>query len=567
MRVDAVYENARVFTGSSWTSAVAMLHGRIVALGEDAESLSTLVRVDLGGAVVVPGFHDAHNHQAMFGMTLDEVPLGDCKHVDEVYAAVAERAAQVPPGGWIVGSGYDQNRLIGGHPTRHGLDRAAPGHLVRLQHNSRHMVVVSSNVLDQLDLANVPAGGDVVLDDDGSPTGLLREQAQLLLRPLIYPTPLDTLVRAIDRAGEQYLAEGITSVQEAGVGGGLVGQTPAEVLAYQLARDRGVLRVRSTLMVSSAVLHELPDGAGFGLDLGLRTGMGDEWLRIGAMKLFADGSLIGRTAAMREDFANEQGTLPSVTNPTAATAETDVDEQNGCGPYPPPFGRIGNRGYLQQPEEELAETIFRAHAAGWQIATHAIGDRAIATIIDAYEAALTANPRPDHRHRIEHCGVVSPDDVARIAALGLIPVPQGRFVNEIGDGMVAALGPEREPWCYRQRTFLDAGCVLPGSSDRPVVNGAPLLGLADLVHRRTSSGRLLGPAERLTPREALRAYTYGSAFAAFREREVGTLDVGYLADFVVLSGDPTEQVEDLSVLATVIGGRLAYERGMTDARP
>ncbi|GAB2956652.1 amidohydrolase [Amycolatopsis acidiphila] len=533
MRVDAVYENARVFTGESWTSAVAVLHGRIVALGEDAESLSTATRVDLGGAVVVPGFHDAHNHMAWFGMSLDEVALGECKHVDEVYAAVAERAAQVRPGGWIVGSGYDQNRLIGGHPTRHGLDRAAPGHLVRLKHTSGHMVVVSSNVLDRLDVANVPAGGDVVLDPEGSPTGLLREQAQLLLRPLIYPTPLETVVRAIDRAGERYLSEGITSAQEAGVGGGLVGETPAEVLAYQLARDRGVLRVRSTVMVSSAVLHELPDGAGFGLDLGMRTGMGDEWLRIGPMKLFADGSLIGRTAAMHEDFSNEPG----------------------------------NRGYFQQPEDELAETVFKAHAAGWQVATHAIGDRAISTILDAYEAALRANPRADHRHRIEHCAVVSPADLARIVALELVPVPQGRFVNEIGDGMAAALGPAREDWCYRLRTFLDAGCVLPGSSDRPVVRGAPLLGLADMVHRRTSSGRLLGAGERITPVEALRAYTYGSAYAAFRERELGTLETGKLADFVVLSADPTESPEDASVLATAVGGTLAYERGMTDARP
>ncbi|WP_236796633.1 amidohydrolase [Amycolatopsis sp. GM8] len=531
MRVDAVYENARVFTGSSWTSAVAVLHGRIVALGEDAESLSTAKRVDLGGAFVVPGFHDAHNHMAMFGMTLDEVPLGECKHVDEVYAAIAGRAAEVPRGGWIVGSGYDQNRLIGGHPTRHGLDRVAPDHLVRLQHNSRHMVVVSSNVLDRLDLAKVPVGGDVVLDEDGSPTGLLREQAQLLLRPLIYPTPLDTLVRAIDRAGERYLAEGITSVQEAGVGGGLAGQSPAEVLAYQLARERGVLRVRGTLMVSSAMLHELPDGAGFGLDLGLRTGMGDEWLRIGPMKLFADGSLIGRTAAMHEDYANEPG----------------------------------NRGYFQQPEEELADTILRAHTAGWQIATHAIGDRAISTIVDAYEAALKAHPRADHRHRIEHCAVVSPEELARIAALALVPVPQGRFISEIGDGMAAALGPAREDWCYRQRSFVEAGCVLPGSSDRPVVNGAPLLGLVDMVQRRTSNGYLLGAAERLTPMEALRAYTYGSAYAAFREHEVGTLDVGCLADFVALSADPTTNVQDASVLATVVGGTLAYERGMTDA--
>jgi predicted amidohydrolase YtcJ len=535
MKVDAVFENARVLSGTSWTSAIATLHGRIVALGQDAEALTARRRVDLGGAVVVPGFHDAHNHQAWFGRSLDEVPLGDCKHVDEVYAAIAERAGLAGRGEWIVGTGYDQNRLIGGHPTRHGLDRAAPGHLVQLKHTSGHMCVVSTNVLDQLDLAHVPVGGDVVRDSDGSPTGLLREQAQLLLRPLIYPTPVETLVRAIDKAGTRYLSEGITSVQEAGIGGGLVGQTPIELAAYQLARDRGVLRVRTTLMVSSAVLHELDSGAGFGLDLGLRTGLGDEWLRVGPMKLFADGSLIGRTAAMHEDFAGEDG----------------------------------NRGYFQLPEDELANTILRAHAAGWQIATHAIGDRAITTVLDAYAAALDAYPRADHRHRIEHCAVLPPHELSRLASLGLIPVPQGRFITEIGEGMRAALGPGREDWCYRLKSFVDAGCVLPGSSDRPVVSGAPLLGLVDMVRRRTAEGRLLGPAERLTPMQALRAYTFGSAYAAFREHDLGTLEEGKLADFAVLSADPTDEetLEDAAVLATVIGGELVYERGLTGARP
>lgn len=524
--MDAVFENARVLTPQAWTSAVAVLHGRIVALGEDAEAASARRRVDLGGAVVVPGFHDAHNHMVWFGTDLDDLSLGECEHVDDVYAAVAKRAAEVPEGGWIVGHGYDQNRLVGGHPTRHGLDRAAPGRLVHLKHNSGHMCVVSSKVLERLDLANVPEGGDVVLDADGAPTGLLREQAQLLLRPLNYPAPLDRVVRAIDRASEVYLSEGITSVQEAGVGGGLVGQTPIEVAAYQRAREEGVLRVRTTLMVSSAVLHDLP-GDGFGLDLGLRSGLGDEWLRIGPMKVFADGSLIGRTAAMRDDFVGEPG----------------------------------NRGYFQLPEDELATTIQRAHAAGWQIATHAIGDRAVETVLDAYAAALAAYPRSDHRHRIEHCGVLPPEDLARVTGLGLIPVPQGRFVNEIGDGMRAALGPERENWCYRLKSFVDAGCVLPGSSDRPVVNGAPLLGLVDMVRRRTAEGNLLGPAERLTPAQALHAYTYGSAYAAFREHDLGTIEAGKLADFAVLSADPTDEstLENARVLATVIGGELVYQ--------
>jgi hypothetical protein len=322
-------------------------------------------------------------------------------------------------------------------------------------------------------------------------------------------------------------------VQEAGIGGGLVGETPAELAAYQLARERGVLRVRSTVMVAASVLHDLPDGAGFGLDLGLRTGLGDEWLRIGPMKLFADGSLVGRTCAMHEPFAGAD----------------------------PDAGGPENRGYFQVPEDELARTIRLAHDAGWQIATHAIGDRAVTVVLDAYEAALAASPRADHRHRIEHCAVLQPAELTRLASLGLIASPQGRFVNELGDGMRAALGEARVPWCYRLRSVLDAGVVLPASSDRPVVNGAPLLGLPDMVRRRTSSGAPFSPEEAITPAEALRAYTYGSAYATFAEDRLGTLEPGKLADFAVLSGNPLDEsgMDDLRVLATAVGGELRYE--------
>ena len=318
------------------------------------------------------------------------------------------------------------------------------------------------------------------------------------------------------------------------MGGGLVARSPVELSAWQEARRQGRLGVRATLMVSAEALHDLPhaaaDGDGFGLDLGIRTGWGDEWLRIGAMKVFSDGSLIGRTAAMCCDFE----------------------------------GEAGNRGFFQMDIERLRRIITRAHRAGWQVATHAIGDRAVATVLDIYGDALAAHPRADHRHRIEHCGVCRPEDVRRLAALGVIPVPQGRFISEIGDGMLAALGPERSTWCYRQRSFLDAGLLVPGSSDRPVVNGAPLLGIHDMVNQRTASGRPFNPVEALTAEEAIRCYTLHSARAAFREGDLGSLEPGKLADFAVLSADPTaiapEGIAAIEVLATVVGGRVAHDR-------
>jgi predicted amidohydrolase YtcJ len=535
MQVDSLFSGARFLTGHDFlpVDAIAVHHGRVVAIGDDARDLSSRRQIDLGGATVVPGFHDAHNHLAWFGSSLDEVPLGEAhvRSVEDVYAAVARRAAELPPDSWIIGTGFDQNKLLGGHPTAEALDRAAPRHRVWLKHTSGHMCVVNSRVLAELDLTHVPAGGDVVLDAAGRPTGLLREQAQLLLRPLVFPVPLARLTRAVERANRVLLRQGITSVQEAGIGGGWIGQTPVELAAYQTARAEGGLDVRVTAMVAAEAMHRLTsaeeDDVGFGVDLGLRTGFGDDRLRIGAMKIFADGSLIGRTAALYDDY----------------------------------IGAEGERGYFQRPTAELREVIGRAHRAGWQVATHAIGDRAVGEILDVYEDVLAEHPRDNHRHRIEHCGITRPEQVGRIARLGVIPVPQGRFVAELGDGMIAALGEERADWCYRQKSFLDAGIELPASSDRPVVDGQPLLGLRDLVERRTSGAVVLAPNERLTPAQALRAYTYGSAFAAFAEHRVGLLSPGYLADFAVLSENPLEAADigAISVLATVVDGKIVHD--------
>lgn len=536
MRIDTLYTNGNILTGDTLVPVDKMaVHGdRIIAVGEDCSGLEALRSVDLAGHTVVPGFHDAHNHMVWFGMSLDELQLSSppLKRVEEIYDLVADRAARQPAGTWIIGAGYDQNKLQGLHPDRDALDRIAPDHHVWLRHTSGHMCVINSLVLRRLDLDHVPEGGDIVRDASGRPTGLLREQAQLLMRPLTYPTPVDVVARAIAKAGERYLADGITSVQEAGIGGGWIGHTPVEIGAYQLARERGELRVRTTLMVALESLHELEhhesDLMSFGLDLGVRSGFGDDWLRIGPVKIFADGSLIGRTAALSADYADSPG----------------------------------NRGYFQLPVTELRHAIRSAHRAGWQIATHAIGDLAVTEVIDAYASALDEAPRLDHRHRIEHCGISRPEDVSRMAELGIIPVPQGRFINEIGDGMRSALGDERMDWCYRGRSFLNAGLPLPASSDRPVVNGAPLVGLVDLVRRRTASGVTLAERERLSPTEALRAYTWGSAYATFRENHVGTLKAGLLADFAVLStnlDDLTLDGADSRVLATVIGGTRVFD--------
>ncbi|HET7016054.1 MAG TPA: amidohydrolase [Streptosporangiaceae bacterium] len=538
--VDLLLVNGQVLTmdpARPRARSVAVAGGRIVAIDPDLDDVPAREVIDLQGAALLPGFHDAHNHMASFGMSLTEVDLRApvVSSLDELYAVVTARARETAPDDWVIGAGYDQNKL-GGHPDRDGLDRAAPGRRVWLRHTSGHMCVVSSAVLADLGLADqatgVP-GGVVVTDASGRPTGLLQEKAQALVGQLVHPYPVSVVADAIDRAGARYLAEGLTSVTEAGIGGGWVGHTPVELAAYQLARDTGRLHVRVELMIASDALHALTahpdDGLDLGLDLGIRTGFGDDWLRIGAMKIFTDGSLVGLTAAMYDDFA----------------------------------GHPGNCGYYQAGVDELTATIIAAHESGWQVAAHAIGDRAIDLALDAYAEAQRRHPRADARHRIEHFGVSQPGQVARTAELGVLAVPQGRFASELGDGMLRAVGPDRHAWLYRQRSLLDAGLTLPGSSDRPVVAGAPLFGIHDMVNRRTASGTPFNPGEAITVQEALRAYTIGSACASHSEHLKGSISQGKLADLVVLSQDPTavsqDEIAGIAVLATYVGGERRFD--------
>lgn len=516
--------------------SVAIADGRIVAVDPARDGLRAREVADLGGATALPGFHDAHNHMSWFGLSLAEADLrpGTVADLGELYAAVARQAAATAEGDWVIGAGYDQNKLEA-HPDRDGLDRAAPGRRVWLRHTSGHMCVVSSTVLAELGLADrateIP-GGKVVTGAAGRPTGLLQERAQELVAGLVRPYPVEVLAGAIGRACEVYLSEGITSVTEAGIGGGWIGHTPVELAAYQAARDSGRLGVRTELMIASDVLHPLAahagDGLELGLDLGIRTGFGDDWLRIGAMKIFTDGSLIGRTAAMHEDYE----------------------------------GTPGDRGYFQDDPAALTARIIAAHRSGWQVAAHAVGDRAIDLALDAYAEAQRRYPRPDARHRIEHFALTSQDQVGRTAQLGVIPVPQGRFATELGDGFLAALGPGRQDGLYRQRSLLAAGLVLPGSSDRPVVAGAPLLGIHDMVNRRTATGAPFNAGEAITAEEALRAYTRGSAYASHAEHTRDTIAPGMLADLVILSEDPTavsqDRIAGISVLATLAGGECRF---------
>jgi predicted amidohydrolase YtcJ len=526
--VDGRYPRARV---------IGVLAGVVVGLDETVADLPARTVLDCGGTVVVPGFGDAHNHMTWFGQSLDQLDLTGARAPEHVYDAVARRAAALPAGAWITGSGYDDT-VLGSHPRREALDRASGGRPVWLTHRSGHMCVVGSEVLRRCGVldgtADEPEGGVVVRGPDGEPTGLLQERAQALVTGLVMPYPARDLADAVGRASAVYAAEGLTHVTEAGVGAGLIGRSPVEAAAYQLAHERGTLRTRVQLMAAADNLHPLSahpdDGITTGLDLGLRTGFGDDRLRLGPMKIWLDGSLVGRTAALTEA---------------------------ACGHAP-------SSGVYQDAPRDMRRLIVEAHRSGWRVAAHAIGDEAVDLALDAFEEAQRAVPRPDVRHRVEHSAVVRPEQLSRYAELGVTPVPQAHFLHAIGDTMAEALGPARTEWLYRHGSFLRAGLRVPGSSDRPVAPGAPLLGMQSMVERLSRDGRLLGADDRVTAEQALRAYTLDAAWAAHEEDRRGSLTPGKLADFVLLSRDPVEtggsRIGSIDVLATFVAGECVHGR-------
>ncbi|MGW4672442.1 amidohydrolase [Streptomyces sp. NPDC004324] len=490
-------------------------HGRIVGLDEEVTALPTRRVVDLQGATVLPGFIDAHVHLAWTGLKAARAGIASCATADEVLAVVAGVAARTPADGWVDLAGYDQ-RALGRHLTAAELDRAGGGRKVFLLHDSGHGCMVNSAVLELL-----PA--DLPHED-----GFLAEGAMGAARALRLPHSQRDLADAIGRAARSCLAEGVTACAEAGIGGALFGHSAVELGAYQLAREEGLLPVRVQLMVAADRLHAVAahedDGIPRALDLGLRTGFGDAWLSVGALKVYTDGGMMARTAALGA-----------------------------------PYEGLDHAGQLQDDPESLARTIVDGHLAGWQLAVHAIGDRAVDVALDAIERAQRIRARPDARHRVEHAGLVRPDQLARFARLGVIAVVQPNFLRSFGDDYASVMGARRAPWLYRGRGFLEHGVTLVGSSDRPVTDGSPLRGVQFMVERASASGRVIGPDEGITVDEALRAYTVGGAFACRWEESAGSLSPGKRADLVVLGDDPrsveTSRIGAIEVVATFVDGR------------
>lgn len=529
-----VIENATVLTQDPQhpiASNLVMAGGKIIAVDAAVDQFPIASRIDAHKLTVVPGFNDVHAHSVWFGQTLMEVDLSSVKAASEVYDLIAKEAPNTPAGKWIVASGFVPGDLGADELELEGLDRAAQGHPLLIKHNSGHAYTVNSQALVEAGLdplaPPVMEGGEFVVDEQGRFTGLVHENAMRYIQKVTLPLSQERIGQALDLATKRYVSEGITSITDAGIMGGWISHSPIELGAYQKAN----LHTRMQVMVTLDALHEIAghadDGVGVGLDGGIRTGLGDEWLQIGPTKIFTDGSLLGKTAAMRENYE--------------------------C---------CHHHGYFQGDKDELKAKALAAAASGWSLAMHAIGDAAIDFAIEVITEATKRYGSPATPHRIEHGGVTLDEQLRKLSGLNVAIASQPYFIPAFGDQMAAKLGAKRTALSYPGKRILDAGLILPGSSDRPVAEGHPLKGMQAFAQRLTATGHVYGEADRISVAEALYAYTAGSAAATGWQGRKGQIIPGQLADVAVLAANPlevpVEEVGDIEVVSTFVGGERRF---------
>jgi predicted amidohydrolase YtcJ len=520
-RLDLMVENVDVVTmdpARPRARRVGILHGRIVGVDEQLAGWDAADRLDLDGACVLPGFVDAHTHLELSGQSLAALDISGCATPVAALDVIADGASGVAVDDWLEVSGYD-HRVLGRHLTADELDTAAGGRKVWVRQISGHASVVSTAVLAGLS-PEERAGPE-------ASAGLFKELDQSRVLTQRLPYPVDQVTSLVVAAAERARAEGITTCVDAGNGGEVGALSPADGAAYLSALEQGRLPLRVQLMPSLDVLREMAnsqaDGFSRGIDLGLRSGFGSDWLGIAAQKVVLDGGMQVETARMSSPY---EGTT--------------------------------NAGSWRQDTQQMVDATVDGHRAGWQMALHAIGDAAVDLAIEAIEKAQAAWPRSDARHRVEHGGVIRDDQLGRLAALGVIVVSQPSFLYDFGDHYARQLGEARAAWLYRGRSLLEHGIKLVGSTDRPLP-GSPLRAVQTLVDRTSCSGRVLAPAERITVHEALETVTVSAAWALRREDRLGRVAPRYLADLTVLAANPLDvdptTIAGIPVLGTVVDGR------------
>ncbi|MGC1453109.1 MAG: amidohydrolase [Candidatus Sulfotelmatobacter sp.] len=520
-----------LYNGNLWTvdprlpraQAVAISGGRFVAVGPNDDVLHMASgptrKVDLGQKTVLPGFIDAHTHPAESGrLHLRQVDC-DLRSIAAIQAALRERAAKTPADAWVLGFKYDDTKTSDGRRlTLQDLDAAVPDHPVLVTHRGGHEAFANSAALK---LAKVdektpdPTGGQFEHDASGHLSGRINERAIEPFNKVIPPTN----TRDDYREGVKLIAKMMTKTGITSVGDAL--GSPQDLQAYQDARDSGDLLFRVYCFIHSSSIDRM-------IAAGVRTGFGDEWVRVGGMKQVADGAISGRTARLSQPYV----------------------------------GHPNDYGTFSATEEELYEYGHKAYAAGWQLGTHANGDVAIERVLNVYERLHREIPRKDPRFRIEHCTVINDSIIQRMKALNVIPTPFSTYVYYHGEKM-QYYGEERVKHMFALRTFLDAGLRPTQASDYPPGEFPAMMALQSEVTRTDIAGHVWGANQRISVEEAIYVGTMNGAYASYEENLKGSIEAGKLADLVVLGRDPFK--EDPSTLVTIpvertmVGGQWVYE--------
>jgi predicted amidohydrolase YtcJ len=525
---DLVLRGGRVWAGKGLPAATALaVRGeRVLAVGGDSD-VAALVGprtrvVELRGRFVTPGFNDAHVHLLAGGFGLLSVELRDAKTESELARRIGAHAGTLPKGSWILNGNWDheawpEKRL----PTRASIDASTPEHPVFVNRLDGHMALANSLALQLAGITRDtrdPDGGEVVRDARGEPTGMLKDNAQGLMQAVIPEPSREMNLRAARAALAEAARVGVTSIQD----NSAIDALPT----YQQLKQAGELTARINVWRPISALAPL-------LAAGVRSGMGDDWVRIGALKILSDGSMGAGTAAFYEPYADDPRTS----------------------------------GLLLYPVPELERMILEGDAAGFQLAVHAIGDRANALVLDAFAKAVARNGARERRFRIEHAQVVRRADLPRYKALGVIASIQPSHCIDDMRWAERRIGPARARDSYNFRSFTAAGIAVAFGTDWFVEPLDPRLGLYAAVTREFPAGGPPGgwiPDEKISLEEALDLYTRGSAFAEFSEKHKGTLEVGKLADLAVFEGDlfavPPRGMLEIHVDMTIVGGRVVFER-------
>jgi predicted amidohydrolase YtcJ len=517
----------RIWTGNPqqpWAEAVAVEDGRILAVGSKAvvtaKTSESAKVIDAGDGLIVPGLIDSHIHLIEGGLHLTSVQLRDAATRDEFVRRIAEFAKKVKPGEWITGGDWDHTLWGGELPDRHWIDAATPKTPVWMPRLDGHMALANTAAMKAAGVGDgvkdVP-GGEIIRDAAGRPTGIFKDNALSLIDRAAPEPSLSQRLDATVAAMDYLAARGVTAVHHMGSWGDL------EV--FRLAHQRGVMKTRIYACTPLAQWKRLADEVA-------RQGRGDDWLRIGGLKGFVDGSLGSHTAAMLAAF-------------------NDAPKDTGL---------------LVNTTDDLETWTAAADAAGLQVMVHAIGDRAIRLQLDIYERVAQQNGPSDRRFRIEHAQHIDPHDLPRLGKLAVIASMQPYHCIDDGRWAERVIGARRSETSYAFRSLLDTGARLAFGSDWYVAPATPLEGIYAAVTRRTLDGKHPDgwvPAQKISAEEALRAYTSDAAYAAFQEKSLGTLEPGKLADLVVIDRDITKSnPDDLTkahIKLTMVAGKVVYQ--------